>query len=192
MPQVGVTAQERKGNLRMKFDGDIEAKMREGVISYGAALILRFFAKNERPLLYDIFEKLKPSTNKMREISEYIFEISKRDGIRPADIFRMEEVRKMLASEESRKTKISRLRAFLRGIRFPLLSKKEKEINEMIKNLKLPAGARLKLPENFEGDKITLEILFTGEKPFRKSLEEISEKIDGINEIKKFLQNLSH
>ena len=69
---------EIKKNKNM-FESDIEDKLKEAKISYGTALILSDMDKQERVKIYELLEKVQLGANKMKEVVENIYEISKRD-----------------------------------------------------------------------------------------------------------------
>ncbi len=171
----------------MKFPEDIDARLKTGEISYGAALILKLLGKTDRKKLADALAALRPSTNKMREIAENIFEISKREKIPVAKFLKLDEIKNIIFSDDSRKQKIKLLREFLKRRRFPELSKKISLIKTKIKTLKMPSQIKIFYPENFERKKLTVSIEFSDVEEMEKLLSEIESRKKEIGKILELL-----
>jgi len=160
----------------IKFPEDIERKIADGRISYGTGLVLKLLEKKERSALSDFLETLKPSVNKMREIAENLYEISKRENLTVAELIESREIRNIMSLGISRKRKIELLRNFLREKRFPEFSKKTSRIRSKIKALKLPPKIKISYPENFEKEKLTATIEFSNSEELEELLLSLRRK----------------
>ena len=65
------------------------------------------------------------------------------------------------------------MRKYLRELRYPQLTEKEKEFNHNIRKLKLSSGVSLKAPPFFEGDHYHLSLHFKDLNGLKKRLQEL-------------------
>jgi len=171
----------------MNFPPDLQKNLDAGEISYGSCLVVRFLEKNDRAALCGFLKTLRPGANRMKEIAENLLEISKRDGIPVKSILEKKEIREIILSKAGRKQKTEQVRKFIKHLRYPLLTKKEQEINSKIFSLKLPKNVKLKYPENFEGDHLCLEIKFRKSAELKTLINEIAGKKKTLDELLKLL-----
>ncbi|MBA3065664.1 hypothetical protein KJ633_07520 [bacterium] len=162
--------------MQVNLPLDLEDKMKTGTISYGAAAALRFLGEKDRAAVCEFLVKLRASSSLMKEFSEHILDISKRDGISAFEILNAENVKKITDMECSRKIKTEKLRQLLRAIRYPALTAKENEMENALKKLALPQNMSLRRPENFEGKKVSLTIRFENTAQLKKAIAEIDTK----------------
>jgi hypothetical protein len=160
--------------MAIDFPRDLAEKIAAQKISYGAALSLRFLGPEDRQAVAELLEALHPSCSLMREFSELIVDISKRDGASAREI--TGGFKNIMADKCSRKLKTEKIRRLLRERRWPSLTGKEKELKNALKKLALPENASLKWPENLEEKKASLSVTFRSASELRKSLDEIKNK----------------
>lgn len=165
----------------------MEKKLKAGKISYGTCLIVRFLEKEERITLCEFLEKLRPGANRMKEIAENLFEISKRDNVSVKAILEKKEIKKIILSAAGRKQKTEAIRKLVKHLRYPQLTGKEQLLNSKIFSLKLSKNIKLKYPENFEGDRLCLEIRFKNTTELKTLINEIAGKKKNIDELLKLL-----
>jgi len=171
----------------MNFPPDLEKKLKAGKISYGTCLIVRFLEKEERITLCEFLENLRPGANRMKDIAENLFEISKRDNDPVKSILEKKEIKKIILSDAGRKQKTEAIRKLIKHLRYPQFLSKEQEINSKISSLKLSKKSKLKYPENFEGDHLCLEIRFKNTTELKTLINEITGKKKDIDELLKLL-----
>ena len=123
----------------------------------------------------------------MKELSEHILDISKRDGISAFQIVMSENIKKINGMECSRKIKIEKIRRLLRAKRYPSLIAKENELKNALKELALSGNISLRYPENFEGKKVSLTVRFESTAELLKAIAEIDKKTAALNEFLELL-----
>ncbi len=171
----------------INFPPDLEDEIKAGKISYGAAAALRFLGEEDRSAVCNFLAELRASTSVMKEFSEHILDISKRDGISASEIINSENVKKITGMECAGKIKTEKLRRLLRIMRYPALTAKENELKSALKKLALSRNLSLLYPENFEGKKVSLTIRFENTADLKKALEEIDKKTALLNEFLELL-----
>lgn len=98
-----------------------------------------------------IFSAVKTSSSKQMEIITFWMEIAARENLNPIDLCQEKEIQKILLHEnKDAGFKGNLLRSYLNKRRFPFLEKKQADVREKIKALKLGQDIKLRLPENFE------------------------------------------
>jgi len=173
--------------MAINFPADLEEKIKAGKLSYGAAAALRFLDKKNRSAVCEFFAGLRPSASVMKELSEHILDISKRDGISAKQIINAGSVKQITIMTCSRKIKIEKIRRLLRTKRYPSLTAKENELKTALKKLALPQNMALRYPENFEGKKVSLTVRFESVAELLKAIAEIDKKTAALNEFLKLL-----
>ncbi len=125
----------------------------------------------------ELFELLKPSLNKQREIITLMEEIAAREDRSVSDIFEEKHFREILSNKEKvversrnkvversrntdRNQKLREIRIYLRQRRFPAISRAEQTFEQLMKELGLGNTAKLIPPANFEGTVYTLNLSF--------------------------------
>jgi ParB family chromosome partitioning protein len=110
-----------------------------------------------------LFEQLKLSLNKQKEIMTLIGEIARREDTSIRRVLACDAVQQILADEDlDRGQKGQKIRAFLRQRRFPRIVKVEQDYHAHLKELKLNPDIKLIPPKEFEGTTFSLSINFTG------------------------------
>ena len=139
--------------------------IRSGILSetipLPVALELGKFDADTALAFAHLFEMLKPSLNKEREIITLIKEIAAREDRSVPDIFEENRFREILGDKETdRNQKLREIRIYLRQRRFPAISRAEEIFEQNVKELGLGNTAKLIPPANFEGTEYTLNIVF--------------------------------
>ncbi|MEA2081154.1 MAG: hypothetical protein U9O97_00205 [Elusimicrobiota bacterium] len=173
--------------MAIDFPADLKEKIENERISYGAAASIRFLGREDRTAVCEFLEDLRPSASVMKEFSEHILDISKRDGVSAAGIINAPDIKGITAADCSRKIKTEKIRKLLREKRYPSLSAKENELKTVVKQLSLPANISLIYPANFEGKKVSLTIRFENTGELTECLDEINKKRDLLREFLKIL-----
>ncbi len=109
-----------------------------------------------------LFEQLKLSLNKQKEIITLIDEIARREDTSIRRVLACDTFQQILADENlDRGQKGRKIRSFLRQRRFPRLVKVEQNYHAHLKKLKLNPDIKLIPPKEFEGRTYTLNLTFT-------------------------------
>jgi len=128
--------------------------------------------------LFSVFSAIKISSSKQMDIITCWMEIAAREKINPIKLYHENEIQKILLHEnEDAGFKGNLLRSYLNKRRFPFLEKKQKDIREKIKELKLGKDLKLTLPENFESMSYSMTFDFKTLKEFQSrtvSLDRVS------------------
>lgn len=131
-------------------------------VSLAMALELGRLAPDDTAGFVELFENLKLSLNKQREILTLVQEIALREDLAIAEVLnddRLQAILNQTDLDKNQKTGI--IRSYLKQRRFPAITSAERTFEQLIKALKLPSGIKLIPPNNFEGSKYTLRFDFS-------------------------------
>jgi hypothetical protein len=113
----------------------------------------------DRDALAEIALGLKVSENHLREMMDWLEEISLRDRSRIDDVIAKQEIFSIKTNPRlGRADKLKRIKEQLRRWRFPRLALIEDAIRQNIQALKLPPEIRLSVPAGLEGGRLQAEI----------------------------------
>jgi hypothetical protein len=129
-----------------------------GTIPLPMALELGKMADGE--LLAHIFDRLRLSLNKQREVLTLSTEIALREGLSLAEFFEDGPVKDILEADTDRNFITRELRRYLRHRRFPALSAAEDQFDVLVKGLKLEPGIQLIAPPYFESQTYAFHLQF--------------------------------
>jgi hypothetical protein len=112
----------------------------------------------DRDALADLAVGLKISENHLRDMMDWLEEISLRDGSTICEILAGSSIDSIRTDPRlGRADKLKRIKERLRRWRFPRLAAIEDALTERIKALHLPAGIRLSAPPGLEGGRLKIE-----------------------------------
>jgi ParB/RepB/Spo0J family partition protein len=138
-------------------------------ISFEAGADLSCLSREEALAFLDVFEELKLSQNKQREIIRLVREIAAREDLQALHVLQGGDIKAVVeAPELNRNQKGSMLRAYLKRRRFPTLVKAEERFLRDLKALKLNEDVHITPPPYFEGDRYTLRMTFKNLEDFHK------------------------
>jgi ParB family transcriptional regulator, chromosome partitioning protein len=141
--------------------GFIQKCLVSETISMGMALQLGELEHETGVAFARIFDELKPSLNKQREIVSLFSEISLRENIPVLSLMNDDDFRCIISDENSdRNRKIRDLRNYLKKRRFPAIFKTEQNFEKKVKELGLPEGMKIIPPAGFEGNSFLLSLEF--------------------------------
>lgn len=130
-------------------------------ISLAMALELGKLQQDAGESFAKLFETLKLSLNKQKEILTLVKEISLREDISILKVIKTDRVNKILTNEDlDRNQKIRNIRSYLKQRRFPVITNAENKFENQLKKLKLGSGMKLIPPDNFEGTTYLLKLFF--------------------------------
>jgi ParB family chromosome partitioning protein len=118
--------------------------------------------ESETALVYArLFETLKPSLSKQREILTLVREIARREDMTVLNVLESDAFQEILCRKESdRNQKTRDIRRYLRQRRFPAVTRAEQSFETGVKSLNLGKDMKLIPPENFEDTVYTLHLNF--------------------------------
>ncbi len=139
--------------------------VQQGVLSESISLAMALDLgklKNDAGCIFaEIFNSLKLSLNKQREILTLAGEIAIREDISVPELLAGKEMRDIIGADDLDRTQKTRnLRLFLKRRRFPELFTAEKKFKSGLKKLKLGPGVQLNPPKYFEGKTYILNLAF--------------------------------
>ncbi len=109
-----------------------------------------------------LFDQLKISLNKQRELVCLVKEISRMENISIQDVLDDRKLEEILNNDDlDRSQKGRKIRTLLRLRRFPRISKAEQDFEFNIKNLQLGRDIKLVAPADFEGTAYSLNLTFS-------------------------------
>jgi len=154
-----------------KLPRDIQNGVLSNTISLSMALELEMLEKDEGSAFAILFEKLKLSLNKQREIITHIKEIAIIENISIINLLTKSHLRQIVDNKDlDRNKKINKIRLYLKQRRFPEITKTEKEIEIKIKKLKLGSNMKVIPPKNFEGSTYSLNLQFSSMEQLRENM----------------------
>lgn len=122
-----------------------------------------------------LFDQLKLSLSKQKEILILVDEIARREESSVWQVLNDPRLQKIISNEDLDRTQKGRqIRAFLRELRFPQISAAEKQYKTHYKKLNLGNDIKLIPPKDFEGATYMLNLSFTS----LKGLLELRNKLD--------------
>ena len=139
----------------------IQKGILSNTISLAMALELGRLQQDAGQGFANIFETLKLSLNKQREILTLVKEIAFREDIPILKVIKTDMLQKILTNEDlDRNQKIRKIRFYLKQRRFPVITAAANEFENQLKKLKLGNGTKLIPPDNFEDSTYILKLLF--------------------------------
>ncbi|MBL0731781.1 MAG: ParB N-terminal domain-containing protein [Desulfosarcina sp.] len=151
-------------------------------LSLTIALELGALDKPAGVALADLFDELKASLNKQKEIISLTKEIAFLEDSSILEVLRENGLKKIINSNDlypekkDRAKKTAEIRSYLKQRRFPVITDYEKNFKKLTKGLRLGNGIKLVPPKNFEGKVYKLTIDF-------KSHEELEQRQSILNRI---------
>jgi len=144
-------------------------------VSLSVAIELGMFNRDEGIVFANLFNNLKLSLNKQREIITLIKEISVRDDISIMEVFQESDFLETLNDNNlDRSQKSQKIRFYLKQRRYPEITNADKKFKQNIKELKLGNNIKLVPPNNFEGATYTLKLFFNNTEELQNSLDTVN------------------
>lgn len=139
----------------------IQRSILSNTISLAMAMELDGLAADASTGFVELFENLKLSLNKQREVVNLVKEIALREDIAVMEVLRDKHLQEILNyADLDRNQKARKLRSHLKKRRFPAITSAERAFDRLINELKLGSDIKLTPPDNFEGSMYTLTINF--------------------------------
>jgi hypothetical protein len=130
-------------------------------ISLGMVVELSGMSEDNVEAFIKLFNTLKLSLNKQKEILTLVKEIAIREDKSILQVFEESHLNKILMNEDLDKNQKSHnIRKYLKQRRFPTIAVTEKSYEKYRKSLNLEKGFKLIPPANFESPTYTLQLSF--------------------------------
>ncbi len=147
----------------------IQEGLLNGSISLSVILEIEEMERDEGMKFAEIFNSLKLSLNKQREIITLVKDIAFREDTGILEVLENDDISDILNNNDDRNQKSRELRLFLKQWRYPSLSEAEAHFDQCVKELKPGTGIKLIPPKYFEGPDYSLHVNF-------RDVEELEER----------------
>jgi len=148
-------------------------------ISLSMVLELARMSWDDAKGFVELFDMLKPSLNKQREIVTLVKEIAMREGASIQQIIEELHLKNIMMSDDLDKNqKAYHIRMYLKQRRFPNIADVEKTYDKYCKKLDLKKGLKLIPPTNFESQTFTLQLSFNN----MNQLKDLNKALDSLLE----------
>ncbi|MDX9785968.1 MAG: ParB/RepB/Spo0J family partition protein [Desulfobacterales bacterium] len=156
----------------------LSLEIQEGIlsndISLSVALMLAAFDPNTAKMFATLFNRLKISLSKQREIITLMQEISLREDRSILSVLKDEAIQSALNdSNLDRARKTDMIRTYLKRKRFPAITQAKTAYEILLKSLQLGHTAKLIPPPDFEGTHYTLNLSFSNPHDLKKHIKTI-------------------
>jgi hypothetical protein len=138
----------------------------------------RAWQEKDQGALWRLVKELHIGENHLRDLIDWLEEISLRDSEMPARILERQEIQRVLARNLSRNDKLKEVKAELRKLRYPQLSQLEEQLKETIKKLDLGRRVQVTFPPFLEGDEIRVEIRARNTVELKESIERLLKRVE--------------
>ncbi len=153
----------------------IQNRILSETVSLSVAIELGMFNSDVGISFANLFDDLKLSLNKQREIITLIKEISIRDDISIMEVLQGSDLLEIQNDNNlDRSQKSQKIRFYLKQRRYPEITTADKKFRQNIKELKLGNNTKLVPPSNFEGATYTLKLSFNNPDELQDSLEALN------------------
>lgn len=159
--------------------GPVQTCILSNIIPLTVANELSLLKEKEQIAFANLFEKLKPSLSRQREIIIYVKEIALREKISISKVLEDNYLTETSNSEELDRTlKTKFIVLYLKKRRFPEITRAEKEFKKNLRDLKLGAGIKLVHPKYFEGNTYLFNLSFNNLQEFKNRLASLNKIIN--------------
>ncbi len=151
----------------------------DDTISLTIALELSCLENNISEAFGNLFNDLKLSLSKQKEILTLTKEISIRENVPIIRILEGSDIQNIITDHDiDRNRKTGKIRKLLSAKRFPELTKAENKYYEKLNTIELGAGVKLVPPKNFEGTDYLLTFTFNSVKELNERKKSFNKLVD--------------
>ena len=130
----------------------------------------------DRDALYRLAFALKIGENHLRDVMDWLEEISLRDGVQVREILGGGSIAALESDPRlGRADKLKRIKDQLRKWRYPRLAQTEDSIRARIQELKLQPEIRLNVPAGLEGGRLRVEFDASNQDELRRLVAKLSD-----------------
>jgi hypothetical protein len=138
------------------------------------------WAEADRGALFELAVTTKPNESHLRDLMDWLEEISLRDEVAIKNILAKGPIAKIETDPRlGRADKLKRIKHQIRRLRFPRLSEIEDSIQACIRELKLKAPIRLSVPAGLEGAKLHVEFEASTQAELLSAIRVLAEAAQG-------------
>jgi hypothetical protein len=116
------------------------------------------WGEEDQAALLVVVQELQLGENHLRDLLDWLEEITTRDGGAVRELLTRATISHPLRSTLSRNDKLKAVKAALRSIRYPRLSRLEDDLRAAVKALDLGNRIQVSFPPALEGEEITVEL----------------------------------
>lgn len=140
--------------------GDAETRAYAATKRFGSATRERWLrcVPADQAEVLNLATRLRLGENHVRDLLDALEAIAQRRSCTFADILAVDAVRDVLTAERGRNETLHALKQVLRRLRYPQLAATELRLRALTKELGLPTGVSITLPENLEGEEIVVSV----------------------------------
>jgi hypothetical protein len=187
-PLIGLPPSRKviRGYIRTNMlHDDFKHMMVRGKLAYKAAQILSEYDHATQVFLYtELFKNCLITASDLKNVSEYLHIIQKRDGHALQDILKNEQIHCIMSDMKlDAKSKGERLVQTLKQSAFPCMSLLEERFKRVKSKLQLRPATTLEHAPFFENQSYRLTIEFQTKKSLERSLLSVKQNIDGFDEL---------
>jgi len=159
-----------KIKIMCKLPRDIQNAVLSNTVCLSMALELEMLEKDEGSAFAILFDTLKLSLNKQREIITHIKEIAIIENISIINLLTKSHLREIADDKDlDRSQKINKIRLYLKQRRFPEITRAGKELEIKIKKLKLGSHMKLIPPKKLDASTYLLNLQFASIEQLREN-----------------------
>ncbi len=137
------------------------------------------FSSKDRLALLSLISPLKLGENRLREILNFLEEITQRDHLSVKEIVKRPEIHAILSHQElTPSQRAERMKKALMGLRYPRMQSMEEKFQKKMKELNLPSNVSLYHQPFFEGRELKMEFQFETANEYRSMLSALSKLAD--------------
>jgi ParB family transcriptional regulator, chromosome partitioning protein len=152
-----------------RMSGRLQSALVEGSIALPVALRLHGMEDGEAEELAVLFQELRISLNRQRELLDWVQQIAAREDTTICDVIHKSPIAQWREEKMQDRGHISQLmREFLRRRRYPEITASEHRFGACLKNLNLPETLHLTAPAHFEGKTFQLRLEFENNHELRE------------------------
>ena len=132
----------------------------------------------DQAALFSLLHDLQCGENHLKDLLDWLEEMSVRDEQTVAAILERRELRRVRAIPGSRNDKLKAVKTVLRRMRYPRLTRLEENVRQAVKALDLGRTGQLSFPTDFEGDEVTLTLTARNVHELRDGLSRLQQRLD--------------
>ena len=134
--------------------------------------------EEDQAALFVVAQKLQLGENHLRDFLDWLEEITARDGGAVRELLTRAEIYQPLQSTLSRNDKLKAVKAALRKIRYPRLSRLEDDLRMSVKALDLGNRIQVSFPPTLEGEEITVELKARNLRELTNHLRRVQQRVE--------------
>ena len=127
---------------------------------FSAATLARWQAwpAEGRAALLSLVCDLRCGENHVKDLLDWLTDIARRDACGVAEVLARPAIHAARTGSASRNDRLKAVKAALRRLRFPRLTRLEDQVHQAVRALDLGRSVQVSFPPNFEGDELTISL----------------------------------